>query len=251
MTRPPGGDASPRPANRRSIIHTAVGRQAVTEFDRLYETARALGEETRFRIYRQVCVSDGPLSVTELAQAFSMHPNAIRPHLARLENAGLLVSRPHRPGGAGRPRRMYEPNPEPVDLAHPLGSLRTLVDILSGAMDALPTDRHRLVEFGRSWGRSWAARRRRENGGTTRSRQARARLLSRELAEWGWRPSSDRENGRMRLSTERCLFHDRAPGNHGQCCALEEGLLRGLTDGFLNGQAEALIVDGCRFEVTV
>jgi hypothetical protein len=55
----------------------------------------------------------------------------------------------------------------------------------------------------------------------------------------------------MRLSTERCLFHDRAPGNHSQCCALEEGLLRGLADGFLNGQAEALTVDGCRFEVTV
>jgi predicted ArsR family transcriptional regulator len=223
----------------------------VNGFDRLYETARALGEETRFRIYRQVCVSDAPLGVRDLAQVFSLHPNAVRQHLARLEHAGLLVSRAHRPGGAGRPRRMYEPSSEPLELAHPLGSLRALVDILSGAMDTLSPDRRRLVEFGRSWGRTWANRRRRENGVAPRSRQARARLLSRELAEWGWRPSSDRHNGRMRLSTERCLFHDRAPGNHGQCCALEEGLLRGLTDGFLNGQAETLTVDGCRFEVTV
>jgi predicted ArsR family transcriptional regulator len=228
-----------------------VGPLAVNGFDRLYETARALGEETRFRIYRQVCVADTPLSVTELAQAFSLHPNAVRQHLARLEQAGLLVSRADRPGGAGRPRRLYEPSPEPVELAHPLGSLRSLVDMLSGAMDTLSPSRRRLVEFGRTWGRTWATRRKRENGGAGRTRMGRAKQLSRELAEWGWRPSSDRENGRMRLTTERCLFHDRAPGNHGQCCALEEGLLTGLAEGFLNGQTKALSVDGCRFEVTV
>jgi predicted ArsR family transcriptional regulator len=251
LTRPPYRGADPRRRKRRSIIHTAVGRVAVDGFDRLYETARALGEETRFRIYRQVCVSDAPLSVTELAQVFSLHPNAVRQHLARLEQAGLLVSRADRPGGAGRPRRLYEPSPEPFELAHPLGSLRSLVNMLSGAMDTVSPDRRRLVEFGQRWGRTWATRRKRENGGSSRSRQSRARLLTRELADWGWRPSSDRENGRMRLTTERCLFHDRAPGNHGRCCALEEGLLRGLTEGFLNGQTEALSVDGCRFEVTV
>jgi predicted ArsR family transcriptional regulator len=119
----------------------------VNGFDRLYETARALGEETRFRIYRQVCVADTPLSVTELAQAFSLHPTAVRQHLARLEQAGILFSRAARPGGAGRPRRLYEPSPEPVELAHPLGSLRSLVDMLSGAMDTLSPSRRRLVEY--------------------------------------------------------------------------------------------------------
>jgi DNA-binding transcriptional ArsR family regulator len=162
----------------------------VKGFDRLYETARALGEETRFGIYRQICVSDAPLGVTELAQAFSLHPNAVRQHLARLEQAGLLVSRPDRPGGAGRPRRLYEPNPEPADLAHPLGTLRSLVEMLSGAVDTLSPDRGSLVEFGRRWGRTWALRRKRENGGSSRSRRGRANLLSRELAEWGWRPAS-------------------------------------------------------------
>jgi predicted ArsR family transcriptional regulator len=251
LTRPPPEGAHPHRTNRRSIIPTVVGRLAVNGFDRLYETARALGEETRFRIYREVCVSDTPRSVTELAEAFSLHPNAVRVHLARLEQAGLLVSRADRPGGAGRPRRLYESSPDPVELVHPLGSLRSLVDMLSGAMDTLSPDRRRLVEFGRNWGRTWATRRRRENGGTSRSRRGRARLLSQELAEWGWRPSSNRENGRTRLTTERCLFHDRKPGNHGGCCALEEGLLRGLVEGFLNGQTEGLRVDGCRFEVTL
>jgi predicted ArsR family transcriptional regulator len=250
LTRPPFRGADPRAEIRRSIIHTIVGRLAVSGFERLYETARALGEETRFRIYRQVSTSDTPLSVSELADAFSLHPNAVRQHLARLEQAGLLVSRADRPGGAGRPRRLYESSPEPVELAHPPGPLRSLVDVLSGAMDTLSPDRERLVEFGRSWGRTWATRRKRENGGAPRSRQGRAKLLSRELAEWGWRPSSNRENGRVRLTTERCLFHDRAPGNHGRCCSLEEGLLKGLAEGFLNGEAQRVSVDGCRFEVT-
>lgn len=235
---------------RRSII-LDVGRLAVNGFDRLYETARALGEETRFRIYRQVCLSDTPQSVTQIADAFSLHPNAVRQHLARLEQAGLLVSRADRPGGAGRPRRLYESSPNPVELTHPLGSLRSLVDMLAGAMDTLSADRRRLVEFGRTWGRTWATRRKRENGSVPRSRRRRAELLSQELAEWGWRPSSNRENGRMHLTTERCLFHDRAPGNHGRCCALEEGLLKGLVEGYLNGEADGLTVDGCRFQVTL
>jgi predicted ArsR family transcriptional regulator len=221
-------------------------------FDRLYETARALGEETRFRIYRQVCVTSDPVSVRTLAQEFSLHPNAIRQHLGQLEQAGLVVSRPDRKGnGAGRPRRLYEPSPEPLEFTSPPRSTRAIVAVLSEAVDSLPSDRRRLAAFGRGWGRSWATRRKRQNGSVPRSRKGRADFLSEELSEWGWNPATRPERGGIRLTTGRCLFHDRAPGLNGKCCALEEGLLTGIVETLVNGHAKVLRTQGCRLEVVL
>jgi predicted ArsR family transcriptional regulator len=221
-------------------------------FDRLYETARALGEETRFRIYRQVCVTSDPVSVRTLAQDFSLHPNAIRQHLGQLEQAGLVVSRPERKAnGAGRPRRLYEPSPEPLEFTSPPRSTRAIVAVLSEAVDSLPSDTRRLSAFGRGWGRSWATRRKRQNGSVPRSRKGRAEFLSEELAEWGWNPATRPERGGIRLTTGRCLFHDRAPGLNGKCCALEEGLLSGIVETLVNGHAKVVRTQGCRLEVVL
>lgn len=221
-------------------------------FDRLYETARALGEDTRFKIYRHLCRSEDPVAVTTLAEEFSLHPNAIRQHLSRLEQANLVVSRAERgAGGAGRPRRLYEPSPEAVDFAHPPRSMRVLTTVLVEAVEALPPDDATLVAFGRAWGRSWGARRKRERGGAPRSRRARADLLAGELRDWGWRPNVVRDNGDVRVSTSRCLWRDLVPSATGRCCALEEGILTGMTEALLNGHARLVRAEGCRLEVSL
>jgi predicted ArsR family transcriptional regulator len=226
----------------------------VDGFDRLYETARALGEETRFKVYRAICVADAPLPVSDLADSFSLHPNAIRQHLARLEQAGLVVSRADRDGtGAGRPRRLYEPSPRPLEFVHPPRSMRSLVAVLAEAIDALPSDHRTLIRFGRGWGRSWATGRKRElNGSSPRSRRGRTELLARELRDWGWRPTASPEGSRVRLSTGRCLFRDVIGADtNGRCCALEEGLLAGLVEALANGHARVERDDGCRLSVLV
>lgn len=216
-------------------------------FERVYETARALGEETRFRLFRRLSLSDQPASVGELAKEFSLHPNAVRQHLARLEQAGLVVSRPHREGGAGRPRRLYLANQERLLLApRPVGEI---VSLLEKAIHGLSTDRDGLVEFGRSWGEAWARRRKRRNG-LPRGRRARAEVLTGELSAWGWEPTTRQEDEGLRVETGRCLFHGEAPGANGRCCAVEEGLLAGLTEGLLNGQAR-IQLRGCQLDVLV
>jgi predicted ArsR family transcriptional regulator len=224
---------------------------AADGFDTLYETARALGEETRFRIYRRLSVSGHAESVTELARHFDLHPNAIRQHLARLEQAGLVVSSPDRSNGAGRPPRLYEPSLEPLELGYPPRTLKPLVTVLAHAVDALSAEPAELRDIGRSWGRSWAARRRAGNGGVPRSKRRRGELLARHLAEWGWRPIVRKQNGGIRISTGRCLFHDLLTERDGRCCSLEEGLLAGLVEGMVNGQAEVVRLPGCRLEIAL
>jgi predicted ArsR family transcriptional regulator len=224
---------------------------AADGFDTLYETARALGEETRFRIYRRLSLSGHAESVTELARFFELHPNAIRQHLARLEQAGLVVSRLDRSNGAGRPPRLYEPSQEPVELGHPPRTLKPLVSVLSHVVAALPAEPRRLRDLGRAWGRTWAMERRAGNGAVPRSRKRRAEVLARLLAEWGWQPLSRIENGATKISTGRCLFHDLSPERDGRCCALEEGLLAGLVEAMVNGHAKVARLPGCRLEIAL
>jgi predicted ArsR family transcriptional regulator len=224
---------------------------AVDGFETLFETARALGEETRFRIYRRLSLSGHAESVIELARSFDLHPNAVRQHLARLEQAGLVVSTLDRSNGAGRPRRLYESSHEPLELGHAPRTLKPLVSMLSHVVDALPGDPTELRDLGRAWGRTWAARRRAGNGAVPRSRKGRAELLARLLAEWGWQPISGNENGGVRISTGRCLFHDLSLERDGRCCALEEGLLSGLVEAMVNGHAEVVRLPGCRLEIAL
>lgn len=218
-------------------------------FERVFETARALGEGTRFRIFRRLCRSPDPVSVRDLTETFDLHPNAIRQHLARLEQAGLVSSSPRREGGAGRPRRVYRATPEALRVGAARATPGVFLAVLEDALQTLPTDRETLVEFGRAWGRAWARRRRGENG-ARRGRQARAELLATELAMWGWEPTTDRGNGTIRIATSRCLFRGDSPGSNGRCCALEEGFLSGLADGLLEGRA-TVALDGCRFALSV
>ncbi|HEX6261884.1 MAG TPA: helix-turn-helix domain-containing protein [Actinomycetota bacterium] len=219
-------------------------------FERVFQTARALGEGTRFRIFRRLCgAAPEPVSVRDLTESFDLHPNAIRQHLARLEQAGLVTSSPRREGGAGRPRRVYLATPEGLRVGATRGSPGALLAVLEEALQALPADRETLVEFGRAWGRAWARHRRSESG-PTRGRRARAELLATELAIWGWEPTTDRHNGTMSVATGRCLFRGASPGSNGRCCALEEGFLSGLAEGLLEGRA-TVALDGCRLALSV
>ena len=217
-------------------------------FQRVYETARALGEETRFRVYRALCrVSPEPVSVGDLADTFSVHPNAIRQHLARLEQAGLVTSRPHREGGAGRPRRLYRAVTDPLRIGAARPTPGRMLEMLQGALGELPATRPELRAFGRSWGRAWADRRRARLE-TPADARGRLELLTAELAVWGWEPATSRENGSIHVRTGRCVFEGTAPGSNGRCCALEEGLLAGLVEGILD-EGSIPVLEGCRLEV--
>lgn len=217
-------------------------------FERVYRTARALGEDTRFRIYRELCrAAPDPVSVSDLARDFSLHPNAIRSHLSRLEQAGLVTSRPHREGGAGRPRLLYRAATDPLRIGAARPAPGRTLALLEGALQELPADRAQLVAFGRAWGRAWA-KRRRNHLGRPDSARGRAELLTAELSLWGWEPATSRENGAIRVRTQRCAFDGSAPGSDRRRCALEEGLLRGLVESILD-RPDLPVLEGCRLEV--
>ena len=79
--------------------------------DALTEQARALGDPTRNAIFRYVDDARRPVGVAELTEHFGLNHNAIRQHLAKLRDVGLVVEELAEPAGPGRPALLYRPNP--------------------------------------------------------------------------------------------------------------------------------------------
>src|SRR5438067_5191272 len=71
------------------------------------EVHKALADDTRYRLYRFLRLSGRPVAVRELATRLSLHPNTLRPHLRRLEEAGLVATETRRGPSVGRPQTLY------------------------------------------------------------------------------------------------------------------------------------------------
>src|SRR5713226_9740071 len=68
---------------------------------------KALADDTRYRLYRYIGLAGRPVSVREMARRLSLHPNTLRPHLRRLEEAGLIAREARKTAGVGRPQTLY------------------------------------------------------------------------------------------------------------------------------------------------
>ena len=56
----------------------------------LQEEARALGDPTRYEIFRYISAANGPVDVAELTAHLGLNHNAIRQHLAKLVGTALV-----------------------------------------------------------------------------------------------------------------------------------------------------------------
>jgi predicted ArsR family transcriptional regulator len=76
----------------------------------LQRQARALGDPTRYQIFRYVSEAAEPVSVAEITAHVKLHHNGVRQHLAKLCEAGLLLEETVRVG-PGRPSLRYRLGP--------------------------------------------------------------------------------------------------------------------------------------------
>lgn len=84
------------------MIDDADGERSVFQ-----RRARALGDPTRYRIFRCVVDAAEPVDVAALTEELALTHNAIRQHLAKLREAGLIREERAPGNGPGRPRLQY------------------------------------------------------------------------------------------------------------------------------------------------
>src|SRR5690348_8400779 len=122
------------------------------------EVLKALGDETRFAMYRELASSTTPLSAQDLADALGLHANTVRLHLERLRDVGLVdVEAIHR-GTVGRPQHRYSLAPGAPGLGFDPPAHVLLAGLLAALAETTGADATAARAAGRSWGRRTAER---------------------------------------------------------------------------------------------
>lgn len=215
---------------RTSILRDHEGADDARFDAAVTAAASVFGEPRRREIYLHVRSSPGA-SVSDVAGAFSLHPNVVRHHLERLVDAGYLqveLESP-RPGG-GRPARCYR---APDD--HPLADLLSrrdelLVLLLVEALRLLgPEDAERMAEkVGFEHGRSLAARMAPDRSG--RSVRSAMHAIAATFTAYGFAARAEDLESTTAVVAEQCPFGHAASSNP-VLCAVDRGMVQGLLAG--------------------
>ena len=200
----------------------------------------AFGDPTRREIYLHVRSHPGA-TASEVATAFSVHPNVARHHLDRLAAGGYLDVSLERSAsaGAGRPSKRYraaggaEGDPT-LDLVTQRDDL--LVRLLAEALEQLGPERaERMAErIGEDYGRTLAQRM--EPGEGQRSVRAAMRTIAIALTAHGFAAHVEDHGQTTAVVAEQCPFGD-AASTPPVLCAVDRGMVKGLLAG-LRGDSD-------------
>jgi len=190
------------------------------------EIHKALADDTRFRLYRHLGLAGRPVSVRELSQRLGLHPNTLRPHLRRLEEAGLVARELRRGSSVGRPQTLYSVADLPGS-GH--RDYRLLAEILSGLV-AGKRALNQAHELAREWGRYLVTQGGPKPGVRLPSRRNLA-LLQEAMARAGFQPRFRRQGQSVEVALRDCPFRDLVEDHRELACTLHRGLLEGMLSG--------------------
>ncbi len=209
----------------------------------LQRQARALADPTRLRLYRYLRDADGPVDVAELTALVGLHHTAVRQHLARLREAGLVEETRPATGRPGRPRLVYRASAvEPALVA--TDAYRRLSMLLADALRAGGAPGDAVRAAGR------AAGRRAGGGGDADGVTA----FEEEARRRGFAPRRVTRGRAVELVLQRCPFADVAAADPALVCGLHLGLAEGLAEAVGGVEVVGLTVRdphtaGCRLRL--
>jgi predicted ArsR family transcriptional regulator len=188
------------------------------------EVHKALADDTRFRLYRYLRLSGRPVSVRELSTRLALHPNTLRPHLRRLEEAGLVATETRRSSGVGRPQTLYSVQEREADEGR---DYRLLAEILTGLVST-KRGRERAEGLAHDWGEYLVAQGKPKPGARQPSGPSLA-VLQDAMARAGFDPRFRRgEGGSVEISLRDCPFRELVEERRELVEAIHRGLLSGM-----------------------
>jgi predicted ArsR family transcriptional regulator len=186
---------------------------------------KALADETRYAVYRELASSPAPLSAPELADRLGVHANTVRLHLERLRDAGLIDAEAIHRGTVGRPQHLYFLAPDAPSLGFDPPAHALLAGLLAALAEQVGADPDDAIDTGHAWGTA-AGRR-------TRSRSC-VRALAGELERLGFEPAvapgDGTSEGGVRIDFLHCPFRELAEAYPELVCNLHRGLCEGIVD---------------------
>lgn len=191
------------------------------------EVHKALADDTRYRMYRYIGLAGRPVSVREMSRRLSLHANTLRPHLRRLEEAGLISREIRKTASVGRPQTMYS-----IHETHGQEGrdYRLLAEMLSGLVRG-----QRALQQAQGLARQWGAYLVAQGGpkpGAKLPARRNLAVLQEAMAKAGFEPRFRREGqAAIEITLRDCPFRDLADDHRDLVCTLHRGLVEGMVAG--------------------
>lgn len=191
------------------------------------EIHKALAEDTRYRLYHYIGLAARPVSVREMSRRLSLHPNTLRPHLRRLEEAGLVSREVKKTAAVGRPQTLYMIREAEAEEGR---DYRLLAEMLCGMLGG-----KRALEQAQTLARQWGAYLVAQGGpkpGVRLPARRNLAVLQEAMARAGFEPRFRREAGEsIEVTLRHCPFRDLADDYRDLVCTLHRGLVEGMLGG--------------------
>jgi predicted ArsR family transcriptional regulator len=216
-------------------------RPAVQEL--VQRQARALGDPTRYDIFRFVAESRTPVRVAALAEYLGFNHNAVRQHLAKLTEAGLLTEERASPTTTGRPPLQYRVAPTAMGSWGAPGPYELLALLLLEVAKGAKSP----VDAGEAAGWALAA--------TCPAGADPVDTLETEMARRGFEPTRETRGEVTEIVLQRCPFVAAAAAEPEIVCAVHRGFATGILDGLgadveiVNLVAYPSELAGCRLQI--
>lgn len=179
-----------------------------------------LAQPTRARIFALLAELKEALGTDDLATRLGLHPNGVRVHLERLQEAGLVERRQER-RGRGRPGDRWTVAPGAQPAGQPPSAYADLAVWLARAIPAGPTRLREVERTGREIGRELAPK---GNGDPVEG-------LRQSLAALGFQPSMKvKADGSLICRLENCPYRDSVRQNADVVCTLHRGITVGVLE---------------------
>lgn len=191
------------------------------------EVHKALADDTRYRLYRYVGLAGRPVSVREMSRRLTLHPNTLRPHLRRLEEAGLVSREIRKTATVGRPQTLYSVRQAEDEEGR---DYRLLAEMLCGLVKG-----KRALEQAQGLARQWGAYLVAQGGpkpGVKLPARRNLAILQEAMSRAGFDPRFRREGETsIEVTLRDCPFRDLADDHRDLVCTLHRGLIEGMLAG--------------------
>jgi predicted ArsR family transcriptional regulator len=219
-----------------------------------------LGDPTRYGIYRTIVDAAGePLTVAEVAEEFSLHPNVARMHLQKLVDVGLVTTDTRRSQGGGRPARIYMLSNRVASLQFPPRDYQLLAALALKVVGGLTDDEpSALDQIGEELGREEGRRALKRDGLDPAHHDLSILLdsLTRTAVGLGLYPRIEqRTDGSVDFEIRNCVFRELSAAHPELVCRLHTAMLQGLVEEYVaafrleSGPAIATGAASCMFTI--
>ncbi|MBU8731310.1 helix-turn-helix domain-containing protein [Cytobacillus pseudoceanisediminis] len=197
-----------------------------------------LSDPTRYYIYQYITKRHKDVTVQEIADNFSIHPNVARLHLSKLEDVNMLVSETKKTGKGGRPSRLYRLSDDVIQLHFPYRDYQLLAKITLETMLELGEEgRKALYSTGKKFGRELIQQELKRFAGTEKlTFDQKLNILKHAADMSGFHPEFDvnAEKTIVYFQIYNCPFKEVAARHREPVCNMHNEYLKGMFESLFH-----------------